>query len=221
LSPVRAPRSTARSNFGERPELIGTGVAFSPTPSAALRYWNMARQRYCRRLARSCNTLRVSADPVAKPAAHSRAESRGSRPSKAAPGERLTLRWREEDSNSRSLPPRRERLWAATPGKHCRFGLEPVSGSAFRAAVSDWQCREEPFAGAGPMVRILLPPAESHQRTELSEFRPSARGKAAFRWSAHAARVISSRSWSTTPTRRRITDAVGQLANTTPPGPVH
>src|SRR6266853_967601 len=39
----------------------------------------MARQRYCRRLARYRNTLRVSADPVAKPAAHTRAESRGSR----------------------------------------------------------------------------------------------------------------------------------------------
>jgi hypothetical protein len=35
-------------------------------------------------------------------------------------------------------------------GKHCRFGPEPVSGSAFRAAVSDWQRPEEPFAGAGP-----------------------------------------------------------------------
>ena len=41
----------ARSSFGERPDFIGTGVAFSLTPSAALRYWNMARQRYCRRLA--------------------------------------------------------------------------------------------------------------------------------------------------------------------------
>jgi hypothetical protein len=40
----------------------------------------MARQRYCRRLARYRNTLRVSADPAAKPAAHTRAESRGSRP---------------------------------------------------------------------------------------------------------------------------------------------
>jgi hypothetical protein len=28
-------------------------VAFSPTTSAALRYWNTARQRYCRRLARN------------------------------------------------------------------------------------------------------------------------------------------------------------------------
>ena len=40
----------------------------------ALRYWNMARQRYCGRLARY--TRSVSADPVAKPAAHTRAESR-------------------------------------------------------------------------------------------------------------------------------------------------
>src|SRR5271165_516364 len=35
----------------------------------------MARQRYCRRLARYRNTLRVSADPVAKPAADTRAEA--------------------------------------------------------------------------------------------------------------------------------------------------
>jgi hypothetical protein len=49
----------------------------------------------------------------------------------------------------------------ATPGKHWRFGPEPVSGSAFRAAVSDWQRLEEPFAGAGPMVRIRFPPAVS------------------------------------------------------------
>src|SRR5438876_6524293 len=55
----------------------------------------------CRRLTRSCNTLRVSADPVAKPAAPSRAESRGSRPKTAARGERRTLRWREVDSNFR------------------------------------------------------------------------------------------------------------------------
>jgi hypothetical protein len=39
--------------LAERPDFIGNGVAFSPTPSAALRYWNMARQRDCRRLALS------------------------------------------------------------------------------------------------------------------------------------------------------------------------
>jgi hypothetical protein len=58
-------------------------------------------------------------------------------------------------------PPRRERLWGATPGKHCRLGPEPVSGSALRTAVSDWQRPDEPFAGAEPMVRIRFPPAES------------------------------------------------------------
>src|ERR1700730_12714379 len=46
--------------------------------------------------------LRVSADRVAKPAAHTRAESRGSRPSTADAAERLTLCWREQDSNHRS-----------------------------------------------------------------------------------------------------------------------
>jgi hypothetical protein len=65
----------------------------------------------------------------------------------------------EEDGFELAVPPRRERLWAATPGKHCRFGPEPVSGSAFRAAVSNWQRPEEPFARAGPMVRIRFPPA--------------------------------------------------------------
>jgi hypothetical protein len=62
-------------------------------------------QRAVRRLKTLCcgspKALRVSADPVAKPAAHTRAESRGSRPSKADAGERQTLRWREMDSNHR------------------------------------------------------------------------------------------------------------------------
>ena len=43
----------------------------------------------------------VSADPAVKPAAHTRAESRGSRPSKADAGEKRTVRWREMDSNFR------------------------------------------------------------------------------------------------------------------------
>src|SRR5215472_7124461 len=30
-------------------------------------------------------------------------------------------------------------------------GPQPVSGSALRAAVSDWQRPDEPFAGAGPI----------------------------------------------------------------------
>src|SRR6266436_515478 len=78
-------------------------MVFSPPTSAALRYWNMARQRYCRGLARYRNTRSVSADPVAQPAAHTRAESRGSGPSKVDAAERQTLCWRKTDSNSRSL----------------------------------------------------------------------------------------------------------------------
>ena len=70
--------------------------------SPAPRYWNMARQRYCRRLARYRNTRSVSADPGAKPAAHTRAESRGFGPSKVDAAERQTLRWRDQDSNHRS-----------------------------------------------------------------------------------------------------------------------
>jgi hypothetical protein len=54
-------------------------------------------------------TVRIRLPPPAspaKPAADTRAESRGSRPSKADAGERRTLRWRKGDSNS-SVPPRR------------------------------------------------------------------------------------------------------------------
>ena len=75
----------------------------------------------------------------------------------------------EEDGFELAVPPRRERLWAATPGKHCRFGPQPVSGSAFHAAVL--ASSEEPFAGAGPMVRIRFPPAASPLRTDFSRGR--------------------------------------------------
>jgi hypothetical protein len=74
-------------------------------------------QRHCgtgiwsdRDIAAGCRdiepTLRVSAEPVAKPAAHSRAESRGSRPTNADSGERLTLRWRRQSRANPSLKPK-------------------------------------------------------------------------------------------------------------------
>jgi hypothetical protein len=103
-------------------------VAFSRTPSAALRYWNLARQRYCCcRLARYRNTLRVSADPVTKPAAHTRAESRGSRRSIADAGERRTVCWREMDSNHRSL------------SRGSRFILRKVNWAIDGAAKKFWR----------------------------------------------------------------------------------
>src|SRR5207248_3140402 len=61
LSPIRYQRSSARLS-PKKARLRGTSFALSPTTSAALRYWNMARQRYCRRLARYRNILSVSAD---------------------------------------------------------------------------------------------------------------------------------------------------------------
>ena len=67
-----------------------------------------------------------------------------------------TPRWRK--------PPRRERLWGTTPGKHRRLGPGPVSGFAFCVAVSDWQRPEEPFAGADPGFES----ASLRQRVRLS-----------------------------------------------------
>ena len=80
-------------------------MAFSATTSTALRYWNMARQRYCRRLAQNPYTLRVSADPLV---AAGRAHPRG-RPGFSTYGSELRARdglsaGGKPDSNSRSLP---------------------------------------------------------------------------------------------------------------------
>src|SRR5262249_49755851 len=60
----------------------------------------------------------------------------------------LTL---EEDGFELAVPPRRERVPAATPGKHCRFGPEPLSGSTFRAAIADWQLRGSGTYGSNPV----------------------------------------------------------------------
>jgi hypothetical protein len=45
----------------------GPVPSLSRTASAALRYWNMARQRYYRFLPRCCRALSVSADRAARP----------------------------------------------------------------------------------------------------------------------------------------------------------
>ena len=60
----------------------------------------------------------------------------------------------EETRFELAVPPRRERLWGATPGKHCRLGPKP--GKWLRLS-----CRRLGMAGAGPMVRIRFPPAAS------------------------------------------------------------
>jgi hypothetical protein len=93
-------------------------------------------------------------------------------------GSQWTLRWRKTDSNSRSLREGKG-YGEPTPGKHCRLGPEPVSGSALRAVVSDWQRPDEPFAGAGPMVRIRFPPPASLLRTRLSRALPVVAGNIA------------------------------------------
>jgi len=77
---------------------------------------------------------RVSADPVAKPAAHTRAESRGSGPSKVDAGERQTLRWREVDSNL--------------------YG-------AFRVKWSFWVCCSSLFGAGKAVLRLAARPIGS------------------------------------------------------------
>jgi hypothetical protein len=135
---IRTARGETAIKRGEGSDFVGTIGAFPPTPSAALRYWNMARQRYCRRLLRYRNNLRVSADPVAKPAAHTRAESRGSPRTRAAWGERQTLRWREQDSNHRSRVTR--------PIFQCRLWLVPRQPKS--------RSERAPTRSVGPFPRL-------------------------------------------------------------------
>jgi len=160
----------------------------------------MARHRYCRRLLRYRNNLRVSADLVAKPAAHTRAESRGSRPSKADAGERRTLCWREPDSNHRfrlryspsgsslvvsadlsTLPSRkrssqRTQRWRETDSNH----RSPARKSRFLLRKANCGTeRGQPkrvVSYAVPMVRIHLPPAASPLRTHLDSLRTGTAG---------------------------------------------
>src|SRR6266550_1310564 len=76
-------------------------MAFSPTTvtgTAVLEYGPTETLPQVGALSKHAERL---SDPVAKPAAHTRAESRGSGPSKVDAAERQTLCWREMDSNFR------------------------------------------------------------------------------------------------------------------------
>jgi hypothetical protein len=73
----------------------------------------------------------------------------------------------EEDGFELAVPPRRERLWAATPGKHCRFGPEPVSGSASAAST----CCVGASSRSGPKI------SRSALRTSTRRLRGSRTGR--------------------------------------------
>src|SRR4029077_1783592 len=62
-------------------EVVGERIrdkirGMSPTSSPAVRYWNMARQRYHRLSARCSRALRVSADQAARPGPDTRGKPR-------------------------------------------------------------------------------------------------------------------------------------------------
>src|ERR1700676_5418571 len=98
-----------------------------------MRYWNMARQRYCCGLARCWRALRLSADR-AENAARKRAlfgaliEESGSH---------MTRRWREKDSNPRS-PARETTLRDCLLIEEVRFALDsPLEGEGFEPSVPE------------------------------------------------------------------------------------
>ena len=70
----------------------------------------------------------------------------------------LTLRWREPDSNSRSHPD--GTAVGGRPTGQCRRGPY-LKWLRLSCRCPDWQRPAEPFAAAGPMVRIRFPPAVS------------------------------------------------------------
>ena len=86
-----------------------------------------------------------------------------------------TLPWRKTDSNSWS---HRERNGCERAGGR-HLGLGPdlnLTGFGFRAGVLDGRPAAEPFAGAGPAVRIRFAPAESQQTFGPSRDRGGPRG---------------------------------------------
>ena len=140
-------RSTARWPR-RRPDIVGAGMVFSPTTitgTAVLEYGpteilppvgaiSKHRARLCRPGRQASR-----AHPRGKPGFWTFESGCGR--------ETDSLCWREMDSNSRSL---REGKGCGQPlSKHCRFGPEPAGGSAFRAAVPDWQRPEEAFRRSG------------------------------------------------------------------------
>jgi hypothetical protein len=103
LSPVRAQRST-HDQARRTPRLYRDrrGILADPISGTAVLEYGATEilppvGAILKHPARLCR-------PGRQATPHSRAESRGSRHSKAARGERQTLRWREQDSNHRSLP---------------------------------------------------------------------------------------------------------------------
>jgi hypothetical protein len=119
-----------------RPTSLGPAWHSRRPHQRPLRYWNMARQRYCHRLLRYRNTLRVSADLAATAAALTRAESRGSPRPRAAWSERQTLRWRELDSNLRF----RARAGSILPVKFVADSL--LEGTGFEPSVPLTEARD-------------------------------------------------------------------------------
>src|SRR5271169_404830 len=74
-----------------------------PPPSSTLRYWNLARERPCRPSASYRRATPVSPDRTARSAPHTGGKSPAFRRERAKSRETQTLRWREVDSNHRSL----------------------------------------------------------------------------------------------------------------------
>src|SRR5712672_3639325 len=74
--PASPSPDEARPSVGNPPCDFDLTQQVVATASPEIRYWNIARQRYCRRLARCWRALRRSADRVGNAARHTRAECR-------------------------------------------------------------------------------------------------------------------------------------------------
>ena len=70
------------------------------TRSPALRYWNLAQQRHCRRSAPCRRAMPVSGDCAACHGPHTRGKRPGFRPRQANSRERRTVCWSGMDSNA-------------------------------------------------------------------------------------------------------------------------
>jgi hypothetical protein len=162
-------------------------VAFSPTPSPAQRYWNMARQRHYHLLARCCRALRVSADRALLDPARTPAEN------PSFPCQREKVRFAadsslEETGFEPSVPLKAPGILVASVRSSCRVSVGGgTSGGTSRSSNLDLITRYRRFESrslqrrVGELFRSLARSIASARRCRdccsFSPLRSSNRGR--------------------------------------------
>jgi hypothetical protein len=165
-SAIRSPARNAALGFLSPIRTQKPPVSLSRPHPPAVRYWNMARQRYYRPWARCCRVLRVSADRAARPGPHTREKPRLLDVGRQFPretGSHLTLRWREMDSNHR-FPVRIKHKDGARRRGSAVSSSQPVTGCTGRKRDAN----SAPPLESIPPLKLLRTSGFDRQRTGVA-----------------------------------------------------